>query len=128
MSATERIYSVDLALATQKPKIELRGKLYALRSTTGRERMELMLEMMSTERKVAQKVTEGETPVEAELQSIEDTQIRTVQGLLEGVSDEVAKKLTEMEFMALQAQIREAHSDLDFTAARGRMKEHKTSK
>lgn len=117
---TERIFSVDLALETQRPKIRLRGIVYSVANRTVRERLDLMRALYVRQVQIQRELLSGGDDTdgtEVDFDALQDVTSAAVQGMLEGISDEIAMSITEMEFNALQVQVAAATSELDFTAA-----------
>ena len=116
----ERIFSVDLALELQAPRVELRGVRYHCRSTTTKDRIILITSYLVAEAKAISNTDRGQEMDEAGWDGVEDVKASVVKGLLEDVPDDVASGLSELEFKALLVQVQAAMT-ADFLPARGTM-------
>lgn len=92
-----KVYDVDAAIREQRPVVRLRGELYPVADHSVAERIAMTREKMELQVSLAEREEAGED-VAKELMVLQGT---AVQGMLEGVPDEVAQTLSEMEWEAV---------------------------
>lgn len=101
-----KVYDVDEALEEARPQIMLRGVLYAIRDYTVADRIEhqqaLYREQVALEAKIESDEDESD---EEELAHLKSVLAHAIQLALDGISDEVARTITEREFKAVQKAV-----------------------
>lgn len=110
----KKVYSVDRALEERRPHIELKGEVYPLADHRTDEALRLRRKIYLTQKRIEERVGEQEDQEALEDESIDDLQgliAKTVQIILEGVPDEVARDVTEAEFEILQNTVREINQE-----------------
>lgn len=96
-----KIFSIDAAIARNRPQVELRGRLYPVRDMTLEERLRRMVDLYREQAAL-------EADADPDEGAVRDLRVRAVHEALEGVPDEVAADLTELEFTLLTRAIKEA--------------------
>lgn len=101
-----KTFSIDEAVLNARPGVILRGTRYLIRDFTLAERLERMIELQRQQQEI-ENVPEKADPNDIRVK-VSALLKEGVQQALEGVSDEVAESVTELEYKALTLAIARA--------------------
>lgn len=101
-----KVYDIDAAVARAVPRIRLRGVLYQLKDMSLRDRLRRLQDFQRRQQALVRKATTGKrikTPQqEAEVEdSMQRIMADAIHEALDGVPQDVAESVTEMEFDAI---------------------------